>query len=126
MRFLAGLLILLGFSLATGGPEIPQDKEVIYFERSMLGAVTFLHKMHSTLDGVECTTCHHKHEGVGQPEPCHKCHQYIPTDNTPKVIEAFHTRCLGCHQYTIESGRQAGPVKKCTLCHIREEHIDYR
>ena len=121
MRLIVGFLLLLSFSIASGGPEIPQDKEVIYFEQDMLGAVTFLHKMHSTLDGVECRTCHHKYEGVGLPESCHKCHQHKPTDDTIKAVKAFHTRCQGCHQYTLESGRQAGPVKKCTLCHIKSE-----
>jgi hypothetical protein len=33
---------------------------------------------------------------------------------------AFHARCTGCHQYTVEGGQHAGPLKKkCKLCHIK-------
>jgi len=121
IRLIVILQLLLSFSIAIADPEIPLDKEIIYFEQSKLGPVTFLHKMHSTLDSVECATCHHKFEGTGQPEPCHNCHQYESTDDTPIAIKAFHTRCQGCHQYTVESGKRAGPVKKCILCHIKPD-----
>ena len=121
MRVMLILVVLLGLPVTAGAAEIPLDKEIILFTHSKLGNVTFLHKMHSQLDEVECTTCHHKHEGDGMPEPCHKCHQSKPEDETPKIIKAFHTRCRGCHQYTIETGRKAGPVKKCTLCHVKPE-----
>ena len=119
MRALVPLVLLLGLPLAGIAREIPEGKETIYFEHSKLGTVTFLHKMHSELEGVECRFCHHTDQGTGKPEPCHRCHSGDPQDDTPKKIKAFHTRCRGCHQYTVDSGKKAGPVKKCTLCHIK-------
>jgi hypothetical protein len=111
--------LLLALAIGAEAAEIPQDKEIIYFHHSKLGTVTFLHKMHSQLDNVECKVCHHTYEGDGQPEPCHHCHVSKPEDDKPKRIKAFHTRCQGCHQYTADIGRKAGPVKKCTLCHVK-------
>ena len=129
MRF-ALLLQLLCLPIAVNAAEIPEDlvipedKEIICFEQSKLGKVTFLHKKHSELKGVECITCHHTMKDVGKPKDCHDCHQRKPKDETPKSIKAFHTRCRGCHEYTVESGRKAGPVKKCTLCHIKLDRLD--
>jgi hypothetical protein len=121
MRILTGILsaLFLAVGLASA-QEIPADKEIIIFEHSKLGPVTFLHQMHSKLDGVKCETCHHTTQGGSEPEDCHNCHkQKTAQGEAPKSIEAFHTRCRGCHQYTVDSGKHAGPVKKCTLCHVR-------
>jgi hypothetical protein len=123
MRILLGIIsgLVLSMSVAAQQGEIPADMEVIIFEHSRLGPVTFLHKMHSKLDGVECETCHHTTQGGSEPEDCHNCHKpgKGQQGEAPKSIEAFHTRCRGCHQYTVDSGKHAGPVKKCTLCHIK-------
>lgn len=103
----------------TVAETIPDDKSVIQFE-TKIGVVTFLHQMHANLDITECTTCHHKL----QPEdsavtPCHECHKK-ESKKPAKAKTAFHTRCTGCHQYTVDDGGSAGPVrKKCKLCHIK-------
>lgn len=99
--------------------EIPADKNVLQFE-TKIGVVTFLHQMHAGLSITECTTCHHKL----QPEDtavqaCHECHKK-DSQKPAKAKTAFHTRCTGCHQYTVDGGDKAGPVrKKCKLCHIK-------
>lgn len=99
---------------------IPDDRNTIEFH-TKIGVVTFLHQMHSSLTITECTTCHHKM----QPEDtrvqgCHECHKKEANEEVPKSKIAFHTRCTGCHQYTIDQGNQAGPIrKKCKLCHIK-------
>jgi len=118
MRGFLTVLLSLGCATVMAAEQIPADKEIIYFDRSKMGVVTFMHKMHSTLEGVNCTTCHHTSRGAGQPEDCHNCHQPVPQGEVPESGTAFHTRCRGCHQYTVDSGKKAGPVKKCTLCHI--------
>lgn len=98
---------------------IPADKEIIHFQ-TKIGVVTFLHQMHAGLDITECTTCHHKL----QPEdtavaPCHDCHKH-ESKKPAKAKTAFHTRCTDCHQYTVDGGDHAGPVrKKCKLCHVK-------
>ena len=119
-------LSLLAASLSAEELPIPADKEIIEFQ-TKIGSVTFLHKMHAGMDITECTTCHHKL----QPEdtvvqPCHECHLHEAEsekeEDPPKTKIAFHTRCTGCHQYTIDQGMEAGPVrKKCKLCHIKPD-----
>ena len=102
---------------------IPEDKEVIKFD-AWPGAVTFAHKMHAGLSITECSTCHHKMQpGDTKVAPCHECHKHkAAPGETPKARKIFHTRCTGCHEYTIKEGKDAGPRKsKCNLCHIDEE-----
>jgi hypothetical protein len=98
---------------------IPADKEVIQFD-TKLGTVTFAHKKHADLSITQCTTCHHKHQPTDTTiKPCHECHQHKSTEPA-KASTAFHTRCTGCHEYTVAGGQQAGPLKnKCKLCHIK-------
>jgi class III cytochrome C family protein len=114
------LLSLFASNLMAAELVIPDDKAVIQF-KTKLGDVTFAHAMHSSLSITECATCHHKM----QPEdtavkPCHDCHQHKSDENAPKTKKAFHTRCTGCHEYTVAGGHHAGPVKKkCRLCHVK-------
>lgn len=118
MRTFLSIFILLGCSTAMAVDQIPPDKEILYFDRAKMGVVIFMHKMHSTLDNVTCTTCHHTAIGDNQQEDCHNCHKPKAQGEVPESAIAFHTRCRGCHQYTVDAGKKAGPVKKCTLCHI--------
>ena len=96
---------------------IPKNKSVIKFD-TKLGTVTFAHKKHAGLSITECTTCHHKYEsGDTTMKPCHECHLH-KVRGLPKAKTAFHTRCTGCHEYTVEGGQKAGPLQnKCKLCH---------
>lgn len=98
---------------------ITADKEVIQFD-TKLGTVTFAHKKHADLSITQCTTCHHKSEPTDTVmKPCHECHQHEST-GLPEAKTVFHTRCTGCHEYTVAGGQQAGPLKKkCRLCHIK-------
>jgi secreted trypsin-like serine protease len=103
-------------------PVIPAEQEVIEFQ-TRLGVVTFRHQMHASLSATECTTCHHTFKAEEGPvKPCHECHDHDKksADDAPKVKIAFHTRCIGCHEYTAAQGDPAGPLKmKCKLCHVK-------
>jgi hypothetical protein len=113
-----GILSLAG-NVFSGELTIPDDKKVIQFQ-TKLGVVTFAHEKHAGLSITECTTCHHKQkpEDIAV-KPCHQCHEHKETD-VPKASKVFHKRCTGCHQYTVEGGGHAGPLKKkCKLCHIK-------
>jgi len=59
----------------------------------------------------------------GEPEDCHNCHhtKQEKGEEASKSMDAFHTRCQGCHEYTVKSGKTAGPVKKCFLCHEKKK-----
>ena len=115
---IGGLLCWAGIAVAQE-LVIPADQDVISFE-TKLGVVTFQHKKHAELSQTECSTCHHKL----QPEDtsvkaCHACHGADVAD-APKVKTAFHTTCIGCHEYTVKQGEEAGPLKKkCKLCHVK-------
>ena len=107
---------------------IPQEKNVIKFPVK-IGDVTFAHQMHAALTITECKTCHHKMEPTDTAvKPCHECHLHkgkkikeVADGEAPKTKDAFHVRCIGCHEYTVAGGGHAGPVKKkCKLCHVKE------
>jgi len=116
------LTLLIGYSGSAVSEEIPipADKATIQFD-TKLGVVTFMHQNHADLSSTECTTCHHTFEGAAGESiiPCHDCHKKKRAES-PAAKTAFHTRCVGCHEYTAEKGEQAGPVKKkCKLCHVK-------
>ena len=115
---LAVLMCMSGVALA-GEQFIPPDKEIIQFE-TKLGTVAFLHRMHADLAVTECTTCHHTLEaGDERIRACHECHG-SKDGEAPRVKTAFHSTCIGCHEYTVAHGEEAGPLeKKCKLCHVK-------
>ena len=127
MHLKVTIIVLLSLFVSTvmaDGLIIPEDKTVIQFP-AKTGNVTFAHKKHADLSITECKTCHHK----TQPDdtvmqPCHNCHKHKAKEakqvGAPKTKTAFHTRCIGCHEYTVAGGEHAGPVKKkCKLCHVK-------
>ena len=124
MRLIISMITLLAVyagSVIASELVIPDEKTVIVFD-SDLGDVTFAHKKHAQLSITECTTCHHKsRQGDTVMVPCHDCHKHKADDTEPpKTRIALHTRCIGCHEYTVASGVPAGPVKKkCRLCHVK-------
>ena len=121
MRTLIAIAALLLSGSVFAQPEIPADKDVVVFEGSKLGKVTFHHREHSLLTGVDCRTCHHTYEGQGPIKECHECHVKGST-TAPPPQKAFHLRCAGCHEYTVKEGKEAGPLpKKCKLCHVKDQ-----
>ena len=123
------LLVLVSSNVVAGCLTIPDDKTVIRFD-SKLGDVTFAHRKHADLSITRCETCHHKYQpGDHVMKPCHECHKHkgksikkVETGEAPKTKDAFHVRCIGCHEYTVAGGQQAGPIKKkCKLCHVKDE-----
>ena len=108
--------------------------------RAALGDVVWNHELHARMKGLTCQACHHTtRPGVTTPEPCSTCHQEPPreqqgrvmtelykdlttTDSPPppppksrsrgpSAMDAFHGKCLGCHQ-----AMKQGPVS-CRDCH---------
>ena len=132
MRSLVFIVVLFSAFVSSvsaddGGLVMPQDKNVIKFPVK-IGDVTFAHQMHGALSITECKTCHHKVEpGDTTVKPCHDCHLHkgkkikdVQDGEAPKTKDAFHVRCIGCHEYTVAGGGRAGPIKKkCKLCHVK-------
>jgi hypothetical protein len=123
-RFFMMMLVLAccAGNAASEEPVISPELAIIEFQ-TKLGTVTFRHQMHAGLGATECTTCHHTFKAEEGPiKPCHACHEHDAesADDTPKAKTAFHTRCIGCHEYTTGQGEPAGPLKKkCNLCHVK-------
>ena len=116
-------LCCAAWSVANAGdPPIPEDKAIFQF-KTKTGIVTFRHQHHADLSFTTCKTCHHTFEGEGEVKACSECHDKKKKQGDAiKLKKAFHNRCTGCHQYTMEErGIQAGPLKKkCKLCHIKQ------
>ena len=126
MQYLKSLLfgLLLLPAWVSAMDTIPDDKAVITFE-SKKGTVTFFHALHATVRSIECNSCHHTHEPGQTVKRCSDCHKKRKTKIegfsviAPKNSKAYHTRCKGCHKYTMEElQKPAGPTK-CKLCHIK-------
>ena len=130
MQLRTYIIVLLSLFFSNALAEelaIPPEKAVITFD-TKLGTVTFAHQKHAGLKITECKTCHHKMEPTDTAvKPCHECHKHKPKDKAkadgdepPFTKSAFHTRCIGCHEYTVAQGEQAGPLKKkCKICHVK-------
>lgn len=118
MRLLMIILVLFACNAQADEPVIPAEKAVIEFDTGV-GVITFNHQLHSDLSFTECTTCHHTLKPGEPVKTCHECH-HDESPDAPRSKKAFHTRCIGCHEYTAEKGEQAGPLKKkCKLCHVK-------
>ncbi|MBP7149336.1 MAG: cytochrome c3 family protein [Acidobacteria bacterium] len=114
------LVACAAFAIALAvAANIPSGKETLTFDAKM-GAVTFGHKMHVD-KGVSCTTCHHTSKEGETPQACSSCHDAkVAKDKAPKLQDAMHTSCYGCHEKTAAAGKKAGPVKKdCKVCHVK-------
>ncbi|MDJ0739958.1 MAG: cytochrome c3 family protein [Gammaproteobacteria bacterium] len=118
-----GLLVVAPTVPATD--MIPEDKMVITFKNKK-GVVTFNHGLHATVRSIECVSCHHTHERGEPIKRCSDCHKKKASKVSgfsvvaPKNSKAYHTKCKGCHKYTLEElQKPAGPTK-CKLCHIKD------
>lgn len=120
-KALSFLALLALVSVLVMAAEIPADKDVLSFD-AKLGKVTFTHKEHAVRIG-DCVTCHHKTEGDTVPQLCSSCHLANEAkDEAPKLKDAVHANCQGCHQEKADAGEAAGPLKKkCKECHIKEQ-----
>ena len=88
----------------------------------------FPHRKHQEM--WDCEVCHHGKDSEGNQTPytegmriqhCVTCHN--PTSMKNKRLNNFmlaaHTRCKGCHKKIVEEeGGTAGPIAKCSGCHI--------
>jgi hypothetical protein len=81
--------------------------------------VTFNHAAHAQMEGVECKTCHHTHEGDEPVQACSECHGKKAGD-APSAKDALHKNCQGCHEERAAADQPTGPGKKeCKGCHVK-------
>jgi predicted CXXCH cytochrome family protein len=108
----AGLFLV---SMCVMAADIPADKATIKWETKM-GTVTFPHKAHA--DREKCATCHHTTKEGEAVKACGTCHGKEATDKAPKLQDAAHKLCKGCHEKTVAAGKKA-PGKDCKSCHVK-------
>lgn len=109
----AGLFLVGVCAMAA---DIPAGKEVIKFD-SKMGTVTFQHKAHVDM-GAKCEDCHHAVKGEAKSN-CAACHDAKEAKgNEPKLADAIHKTCKGCHEKTVAAGKKA-PGKECKSCHVK-------
>lgn len=100
--------------------------------------VKFTHKVHGTMAGVTCQTCHHTQKGDAKPEKCQKCHNVggEAKEEGKKTASAHNSKltfpmaagqkgvsCLGCHKAhnsSLQAGAKEAPTK-CVDCHKEKE-----
>ncbi len=110
----AGLFLV---SMCVMAAEIPADKATIKFETKM-GTVTFPHKAHVD-KGAKCEDCHHAVKGMEAKNNCAACHDAKEAKgNAPKLADAVHKTCKGCHEKAVAAGKKA-PGKDCKSCHVK-------
>jgi predicted CXXCH cytochrome family protein len=109
--FIVGVVCYAAFPVNT-----PEEPVRIMF-KSAAGNVFFDHKGHASDDGygIDCNDCHHAFdaEESEQPTSCGDCHEPDSSEESPKISDAFHMQCVGCHE---DEGM--GPTE-CAECHVR-------
>ncbi len=106
----AGLFLV---SMCVMAADIPADKATIKFDTKM-GTVTFPHKAHAERE--KCAVCHHTTKEGEAVKACTDCHGKDP--KAPKMMDAAHKLCKGCHEKTVAAGKKA-PGKECKACHVK-------
>jgi len=86
----------------------------------------FPHRIHQGMYG--CETCHHgmDSEGIQTPytegmviQHCVTCHNpKMENKKLSSLTQASHVKCKGCHKKVVEESGTAGPIGKCSGCHI--------
>ena len=89
----------------------------------------FPHRMHQGM--YECQECHHGMDDEGKQtaytegmaiQHCASCHNpAMENKKLNSLTQAAHTRCKGCHKKVVKESGTAGPIGKCSGCHVVEE-----
>jgi len=126
------LLVILGSSGIFVRPTRNPDQKL----PARIGDVWWNHELHARMKEYNCQVCHHT-DRAGQPNPreCSDCHALLDSqadlviadlydkewkrsappggDQGPPAMEAFHAKCIGCHEAVSE-----GPTD-CRDCHAQ-------
>jgi hypothetical protein len=89
----------------------------------------FPHRKHQEM--FDCLNCHHGMDSEGKQIPytdgmviqhCVTCHNpKMKNNKLNSLMLAAHTRCKGCHKKVVAESGSAGPIAKCSGCHIFEK-----
>lgn len=86
----------------------------------------FPHKKHQEMYG--CEVCHHGKDAEGNQtaytegmeiQHCVTCHNPdMENSKLTSLMQIAHTKCKGCHKQVVEETGVAGPIGKCSGCHV--------
>ena len=125
--FILAFLFFAGIGILSLMGACPIDKIECSKKREPVG---FPHEMH--MESYDCEVCHHVYDEnknnvidtmeLYEDNPdimCSSCHA---SDNTINTQEAFHRKCLGCHNEEATMGQAAIPTM-CNDCHRPESEF---
>ena len=109
----AAMLVMI----AGGTGAFAQDKgpahPTLNYNGKSKKVANFPHHDHQARIG-DCQVCHHKDKAGETPRACKSCHGDKADGAKPKMKDAMHKRCKGCHKK-----EKHGPTK-CKGCHGRK------
>jgi len=89
----------------------------------------FPHRKHQGM--YDCVNCHHGMDSEGNQTPyvegmtiqhCVTCHNpKMENKQLSSLMQASHARCKGCHKKVVAESGTAGPIGRCSGCHIVPE-----
>jgi hypothetical protein len=118
---LVGVLILAwAFAVSAQSDVILLDHSGSSLDKER-GPVVFPHGLH--MNDLDCLSCHHQYQDgenvldAGDLDEdtaaCSGCHD---VKTACRLMETFHTQCLGCHNKLLDEGEPTGP-RLCVGCH---------
>jgi len=90
------------------------DSVTLDFNGKKKHVANFPHHDHQARVHDDCSVCHHKWDKHSDPKACKSCHGEKADGAKPKMKDAYHKRCKGCHKK-----EKKGPTK-CKGCHGRK------
>lgn len=113
--------------VSTGATEQPKGELLLTSPFKMKKPpMKFNHEKHIA-DDIACIECHHVYENGKNVwhqgdvvQPCCACHKKKTENKVPSLEKAFHDNCRDCHRDLHKEGKESGPYRKCTDCHIKD------
>jgi len=132
-RHVRGLMITAAVMIVLSGSVLRAQPDKMVLDSSKTSgskgrpAVMFPHNRHIEV-GLGCKDCHHiyengknvldegKLEEGNQDIRCSSCHV---SKVRPRLKQAFHDQCMGCHTKYQKEKKKTGP-RFCGECHVKK------
>ncbi len=120
------IVLMLSYTALSEGDKVLIKEKII--SPSIVGEVSFPHRMHYIDLEMDCSECHHDTTTADEASACSDCH-YEPTDYDDTMLSpkaAIHKKCWQCH----DTGKGVKASKGCKSCHkgpklkLKKEEVD--
>lgn len=112
MKSVISTVVVIAVIIFSAVKVLPFFHENAVRKRPLL-PVTFDHKIHTD---TGCITCHHNFADDTGSGSCYSCHKFTP-EISPQIETMFHDLCRNCHIEKRIEATDAGPMRRCSLCH---------